>query len=213
MTNWSGQRKRGESGMRERGGQKRELLKDVSEIVPEAKRGTKIKKPETRKTNDKENTTRKQKSIETNQKENITKETKTNVTSERENIGEKTVKNTTSDRENTTIEIKSSTPERPKIVNTGETQPSVSKELSMTLRMEQLSSVKLLDKSARQLTEYAEQLAGPQKVDEEGEVIQRAPTRQIMDAVKCLDASRNMMKTKLEYLRFGVSLAKDLDKC
>lgn len=91
--------------------------------------------------------------------------------------------------------------------DTSVTPPEDSKLFLTLLKEENSGSIKLLDDSARQLIGYANQLATPKtKCDETGEILQRGPSHAIMDAVKCLEASRNAMKTKLDYLKFGREL-------
>lgn len=128
-------------------------------------------------------------------------------------FGEKITKNTlTKNREKSMPETEKKTPVV--VMPEGESGilPSDSTQLSKMLRTESESSVMLLDSSARQLVGYADQLAKPPRVCEETkEVIQKAPSHQIMDAVKCLDAARNMMKTKLDYMAFGQRLAEKID--
>jgi hypothetical protein len=79
-------------------------------------------------------------------------------------------------------------------------------QLSNKLLTERSNAIKQLTSSATQLIELATSLMGEVK-DEKGEVIRRNPTCNTEAAVKCFDVARNMLKTNLEYLKFGKELA------
>lgn len=81
--------------------------------------------------------------------------------------------------------------------------------LSMTLRRENENSIALLDNSAKHLVTIAETLVSPKKVDYEGNIIQRSTSVDIDTAVRCLSEARSLMKTKLEFLKFGHQLIKE----
>jgi hypothetical protein len=78
-------------------------------------------------------------------------------------------------------------------------------ELSSSLKRERLSSMKLLDDTALHLRDLALQMAEIKK-DDEGNIIQRAQAHNVQTAVMCLTELRNVMKTKLEFLRLGKEL-------
>lgn len=82
-------------------------------------------------------------------------------------------------------------------------QQSDSTQLSTILKTENESSIQLLNSSARQLQGYAEGLAKPRKIDDDGEVIQRSTSHDLMTAVGCLSQLNAIMKTKLDYLKFA----------
>ncbi len=86
------------------------------------------------------------------------------------------------------------------------TQQSDSSRQSLILHQEKSSSLKLLNDSAEHLQDLAKSLAKPRKTDENGEVIQRCPTHEIEVAIRCLTEARNIMKTKLDFLKFGKDL-------
>lgn len=92
-----------------------------------------------------------------------------------------------------------------KSTNAEKTQQSDFTALSETLKAENESSIQLLSNTAKRLIDYADQLAAPRKVDD-GEIIQRSATHELDIAVKCLSEARNVMKTKLEFLKFGKEL-------
>lgn len=158
-------------------------------------------------------------------KENITKKIKNeSMKSEKETI-RKTVSETLNE-ENSGPEIIERDNEKPNVTIIAKTEktncqklkseegemirPLDSSQILIRLKEENSGSIQLLDDSAKQLHSYAKLLATPPRVDEEtGEVIQRAPDHKVLEAVKCLDACRNMMKVKLDYLKFGKALIEE----
>lgn len=91
-----------------------------------------------------------------------------------------------------------------------ETQPADSKHLLTVLDEEKSGSLKLLNDSAKHLMDLANSLAKPTRTAEDsGEILQRAPSQNIDMAIKCFGELRNVMKTKLDYLKFGKELMDD----
>lgn len=91
----------------------------------------------------------------------------------------------------------------------GETLPTALNPLSTRLEEERKGSMKQLNDAGEHLLNLAKSLAAPTKVDEEGGVIQRAASHNIEVAVQCLTEFRNVMKIKLEYLKFGKEILED----
>lgn len=116
-------------------------------------------------------------------------------------------------KENTTVEIEKSRKQKSTLVNTEENQQSVYSTYYENLKEERLDSVKLLNDTAKQLMGLATYLTRSKK-DCDGEVIQNPPDHKIHDAVKIFSELRNVMNTKLGYLKLGkeiIDSRKDLD--
>jgi len=75
-------------------------------------------------------------------------------------------------------------------------------QLPIVLERERSSSIQLLNDSSQHLMKLAKSLANP-RTDEEGGIIQHAPAHNVDTSIKCLSELRNIMKTKLEYLKFA----------
>lgn len=83
--------------------------------------------------------------------------------------------------------------------------PLDSNQVLRHLREESSATLNCLNASTEQLMSYATQISNP-RTDYNGEVIKNQTVDNMMNAVKCLEAARNNMKTKLEYLKYGKSL-------
>ncbi len=162
-----------------------------------------VKFPETEKdANDINLTTNtvKKKKIET---KNIMKEKNKQSLIEKNNGELKTGRNTMNTTENS-IEKKTNLPTSSN-ADVKTIQPLDSNQIFNRMREENLNSIDLLKNSTKQLIDYSKRLARP-RTDDDGEIIQDVGADRIMMAAKCLDNARNMMKTKLDFLRFSKSL-------
>jgi hypothetical protein len=130
------------------------------------------------------------------------------ITLPEESNGErKTVNTATKPTESDTNESKSLSVPKSTPTDLSETQSTASTDLSNALREENQGSLKQLNDAAAHLLNIATTLAAPTKVAEDnGEVIQRAPTHNVETAIKALDGFRNVMKIKLDFLKFGKDL-------
>lgn len=201
----------GESGIQELGEQKRESKEEKQPIESE-KDPKNIEKKTTLELENEEKIPTSELKIKP-EDENTIIETETSVISEETIIVEPIEKKQMNTNENTTQKIEPETLKELTIDEEKDGLQLASIQLSKMLKEENEGSVKLLDSMSRQAIGYAIQLAKPQKIDEEtGEVIQNAPTHQIMDAVKCLDLARNSMNSKLDFMKFGDKLSQRLEK-
>lgn len=181
-------------------------LKNIDKKIAKEKDGLSLKKPLTQKTASEEKVIP---NIEKEQSKNLEKDTtkiKPNETSSARNGGRNTVSSSEKPVENGTPEIVKKSPEETKNINDEGIPHEVSTRLSETLKTENENSIQLLTNTAKRLIDYADQLVAPRKVDDDGTVIQRSATHELDVAVKCLSEARNVMKTKLEFLKFGKDL-------
>lgn len=80
--------------------------------------------------------------------------------------------------------------------------------ISGSIQRENLNSISLLRDSTKDLIWYAKRLGSPKRVaDDDREILQETSAERVMMAAKCLDNARNMMKTKLEFLKFAKSMS------
>jgi len=107
--------------------------------------------------------------------------------------------------ESTTKETDRANLEKSSLVGADETQSSALIPSSEIIKKENSNSIQLLNSSAEHLLDLAKSMATPRK-DDEGEVIQKAPTHYVETSIKCLQELRGIMKTKLEYLKFAKEL-------
>lgn len=88
-----------------------------------------------------------------------------------------------------------------------------SKKVLSGLKEESYNSIKSLNDSSEQLIGYAKRIAKPLKVaEDDGEILQDTTVERMMNAAKCLDIARNTMKAKLDYLKFGKSIADTINR-
>ena len=84
-------------------------------------------------------------------------------------------------------------------------------QLSKPLSEEKLVSVNLLNDSTKHLIMLAKSATSLMRVDDEtGEVLIRPAAQDIDVAIKALSEARNIMKIKLDYLKFGKELITDM---
>jgi len=121
-----------------------------------------------------------------------TTEIKNSETKKEKNGQEITEINKMQDNVNGTLEINQEKQKKYEIENINETPQSVSTQVYRELGEERLNSVRLLNNSATQLIDLAQQLTSKEK-----------GTNNIDVAVKCLTEARNTMKIKLDYLKFA----------
>lgn len=86
------------------------------------------------------------------------------------------------------------------------TQPLVLPPLSEQLKREQSNSIQLLNDTSKHLMLLAKQSAQPKVAMDTGEILIKAHSHDVDTAIRCLAELRNVMKTKLDYLRFSNEL-------
>lgn len=130
----------------------------------------------------------------------------TQIQSQRIRDDENGVEEIESDRtplsENIMSETKKSSGEKSMSQGEGVIQPADSNPYSIALKEENSSSVKLLDDSSRLLINLA-------KANLDKEMNKAAVLQNTDIAVKCLSEARNLMKTKLEFMKFGNELLRN----
>lgn len=169
----------------------------VIEMTPSTGKG---KRPENEKIitpKKEENTTKKIMTKKKSENENL-------ITSERTGIESMNTKETTTTKTDTNNYPASLSEEN------NVTQPLASRPLLDNLKGESLTSMQLLKDSTHKLIGYADKLSRPMMDSEQQIVVRESPAENTKEAVKCLEAARNMMKTRLEFMRFGRELAKDI---
>lgn len=90
--------------------------------------------------------------------------------------------------------------------DTGQIQPSDSNQVSMRIEEERSGTVKLLTDSSEHLVTLGKSLAAP-RMDDFNKPIQMATSHNVEVAIKCFSEARNIMKTKLEYLKLAKELS------
>lgn len=122
--------------------------------------------------------------------------------------GESTTKNVNFKPKETIMqETEKTKNERSLKTDSEETHSSVSNHLSMALEEERSGSIQYLNTAGKHLLDLAEGLVAPTRRDEDGEAVQRAPSQNIDMGIKALSEFRNMMKTKLDFMKFGKELS------
>lgn len=90
---------------------------------------------------------------------------------------------------------------------TGQTQLSGSQELSTLLNEERSGSINLLQDTSEHLINLGHSVA--QVVyDDDDEIIRKPAAHEVDQAIKCFSAANELMKTKLEHLKFAKELLK-----
>jgi hypothetical protein len=176
--------------------------KDESEIATEKERGLElILSSAIEKEQEKEGL------ITQRKKESIMKEFTQEKLSEneRKNIGEQMEIVIEDTKESITPVTVKNSAEVSSMLEDEETLLSDSIQSSVLLKEEICQSLEQLNDSSKQLISYAKKLSAPMMCSEQREVIMETSTRNITDALRCLEESRNTMKTKLEYLKFAKS--------
>lgn len=94
--------------------------------------------------------------------------------------------------------------EKSEIEETEETQLVGYSEYSESLQGEKESSLELLNNSAKHLIDLSKSISSASIVDQvSGDVIRKCSAHEIDVAIKALEGARQIMKTKLEFLKFG----------
>lgn len=130
-------------------------------------------------------------------------------TSAEQKTSAKTGKKKMRDNENGIEKTEKSNGKKNELAESKEIQHTDSQALSTVLKEEKSSSIQLLDDSANQLMNLAESVSAPRTKDTEtGEITRRATDNEILMATKCFENVNQILKTKLDYLKFGNELRK-----
>lgn len=140
--------------------------------------------------------------------ENTTKKIESSAIKEEVNGERKIESENVSNKGNGMPEIKKENSQKSLSADVITTPQLDSSRLLTVLNEERLGSIRQLNNINDQLIGYAKSLAKPATIADDGEVIKRSSTPDLELAIKCLTESRNVMKTKLDYMKFGKELFK-----